>query len=53
MVFGRCKKEQVFEFLHEFLRVQPYPKEDIVIVCDNHSSHKSHLVRDFLAAQGV
>ena len=52
-VFGRCRKEQVHEFLEELLRLQPYPKEDLVIVCDNHRSHKSHLVRDLLAANNV
>ena len=52
-VYRRTRKEQVHDFLQEFLRVVPHPNEAIAIVVDNHSSHKSHLVRDYLAENNV
>lgn len=46
-------KEDVVSFLAEFLRVCPYAHSEIVLVTDNHSAHKSNLVKSFLATQNV
>jgi len=58
-VWSHCKvalatnKEEVVEFLQEFLRMCPYPRDQIVLVTDNHSAHKSKLVKEYIASQGV
>ena len=41
------------DFLTEFLRVVPYPKERLVIVADNHGCHKANLVINLLRDNNV
>ena len=43
-------KDEVLKFLKEFLSVVPYAKEDLIVVTDNHSAHKSNMIKDFMAS---
>ena len=43
-------KDEVLKFLKEFLSVVPYAKEDLIVVTDNHSAHKSNMIKAFMAS---
>ena len=49
----RTNKEEVLKFLKEFLLLVPYAKQDVVVVTDNHSAHKSKVVQKYMASQNV
>ena len=48
-VVRRTCKEIVREFLEKLIKSVPCRVENLVIVADNHSSHKSHYVKDYLS----
>ena len=39
--------------MHDFLRVVPYPLDEIVICTDNHGAHRSNLVKKYLEGRGL
>ena len=47
------KKEEVLAFIEELLAKAPVSLERIRLVLDNHSSHRSRLLKDFFAAKNV
>ena len=46
-VCRQTNKEEVADFLTRLLYEAPVPVADMVIVLDNHSSHRAKLISDF------
>ena len=52
-VIPNSKKEYIWTFLVRFIHHCNVPRKNILLVLDNHGSHKSHMVTEFLQDQGV
>ena len=48
MLANKTNSESFLEFMQQFLYLTLTPAEDIVVVLDNHSAHKSESTRAFL-----
>ena len=52
-VADSTRKETVVEFFEKMKREAPFNMQEITLVTDNHSAHKSRLVRSWLEREGV
>lgn len=52
-ITNRTCKETIKDFLSKMLSEAPVPVNQIICVADNHSAHKSHMVRDYCNERGL